>query len=78
MGETIKEVKSRWSAKMNKFWKTVLKISLTVAISCAGVMTLNSVFGLESHGVNPMIFTVCSYVLTAAGFMGLAAKLTKE
>ena len=78
MGEAIKEVKSRWSSKMNKFWKNVLRISLIIAGACAGVMTLDQVFSLEAHGVNPMIFTVCSYILTASGFMGLAAKLTKE
>ena len=78
MGEAIKEVKSRWSSKINKFWKKVLRISLIIAGACAGVMTLDQAFSLEAHGVNPMIFTVCSYILTASGFMGLAAKLTKE
>ena len=73
----IKQVKIRWKSEMNKFWKKVLKISLTIALSCTGVITLDATFNLQQYGVNPMIFTVCSYVLTASGFMGLAAKLTK-
>lgn len=77
MSKTIKEFQSRWNAKLNKFWKKILKISLTIALSCAGVITLNATFNLQQYGVDPMIFTVCSYVLTASGFMGLAAKLTK-
>ena len=78
MSETVKEIKSRWNAKLNAFWKKILKVSLTIAISCAGVLTLNATFELQQYGVDPIVFTVCSYVLTAAGFMGLAAKLTKE
>ena len=77
MSKTIKEFKERWNSKLNKFWKRVLRVSLTVAISCAGVLTLNATFGLQQYGVDPLVFTACSYVLTAAGFMGLAAKLTK-
>jgi hypothetical protein len=77
MGEAVVELKSRWSAKLNEFWSRILKVSLTIALSCAGVLTLESTFGLQQYGVAPMVFTVCSYVLTAAGFMGLAAKLTK-
>ena len=77
MSKTIKEFQSRWNAKLNKFWKKILKISLTIALSCAGVITLNATFNLQQYGVDPMIFTICSYVLTASGFMGLAAKLTK-
>ena len=77
MSKTIKELKNRWNAELNAFWKKILKVSLTVAISCAGVLTLNATFGLQQYGVDPIVFTVCSYVLTAAGFMGLAAKLTK-
>lgn len=72
------QLKNRWNAELNKFWKKVLRVSLTIALSCAGVLTLNATFGLQQYGVDPIIFTVCSYVLTAAGFMGLAAKLTKS
>ena len=29
----IKQVKIRWKSEMNKFWKRVLKISLTIELS---------------------------------------------
>ena len=77
MSKTYQEFKERWNAKLNKFWKKVLNISLTIALSCGGVISLDAVFNLQQYGVAPIVFTVCSYVLTAAGFMGLAAKLTK-
>lgn len=76
MSKTIKEFKNRWNAELNKFWKKILKVSLVIGSSSAGVLLANSTFGL-SEFVNPMIFTVCGYILTACGAMGLAAKLTK-
>ena len=76
MSKTIKEIKSRWNAKLNAFWKKVLRVSLTIGSAAAGILLVNSTFGL-SEFVAPMIFTVSGYVLTACGAMGLAAKLTK-
>ncbi len=76
MSKTFKEIKSRWNAQMNAFWKKVLKVSLTIGSAAAGIMLANTTFGLEQY-VAPIIFTISGYVLTACGAMGLAAKLTK-
>lgn len=76
MSKTFKELKTRWNAELNAFWKKVLKISATIGSAAAGVLLANTTFGLAEY-VNPIIFTVCGYILTACGAMGLAAKLTK-
>lgn len=76
MSKTYKEFKERWDAKLNKFWKRILRVSLTIGGSAAGVLLANTTFGLEQY-VHPIIFTICGYILTACGAMGLAAKLTK-
>lgn len=73
----IKQVGVRWKSKTNKFWKKILKISLVIGSSAAGVLMMNSAFGLTEF-VHPMVFKVSGYILTACGGMGLAAKLTKE
>lgn len=78
MNKYINEIKGRWIASMPIFWQKVLKISMTVGGSAAGILTANSAFNLQSLGVQPIIFTICGYVLTACGALGLAAKLTKE
>ena len=77
MSETIKEISSRWNAKLNKFWKKVLKFSLILGGSAGGILTIDGIWNVQSFGVPAIIFTVCGYVLTACGAMGLAAKLTK-
>ena len=51
-------------------------MALTIGGSAAGILLANTTFGLEQY-VAPIIFTVCGYILTACGAMGLAAKLTK-
>ena len=76
MSKTIKELKNRWNAELNAFWKKVLKISLIIGSSAAGILLANTTFGLEQY-VAPIIFQISGYVLTACGAMGLAAKLTK-
>lgn len=73
----IKQVKTRWKSRMNKFWKKILKYSLIIGSSAAGILLMNSTFGLTEF-VHPIVFTISGYVLTACGAMGLAAKLTKE
>ena len=77
MSETIKEISSRWNAKLNKFWKKVLKFSLILGGSAGGMLTIDGIWNVQSFGVPAIIFTVCGYTLTACGAMGLAAKLTK-
>ena len=77
MSETIKEISSRWNAKLNKFWRKVLKFSLILGGSAGGILTIDGIWNVQSFGVPAIIFTVCGYVLTACGAMGLAAKLTK-
>ena len=72
----VQQVKYRWKSQMNKFWKKILKYSVIIGSSAAGVLFANTTFGLSNY-VSPMIFTVCGYILTACGAMGLAAKLTK-
>ena len=72
----LEQIKIRWKSELNKFWKKILKISLIIGSSAAGILLANTTFGLEQY-VAPIIFTVCGYILTACGAMGLAAKLTK-
>lgn len=72
----FEQVKIRWGAELNKFWKKVLRVSLVIGSSAAGILLANTTFGLEQY-VAPIIFTISGYVLTACGAMGLAAKLTK-
>ena len=72
----LEQLKIRWKSELNKFWKKVLKVSLIIGSSAAGVLLANSTFGLEQY-VAPIIFQISGYVLTACGAMGLAAKLTK-
>ena len=77
MSEAIKEIGSRWNAKLNKFWKKVLKFSLILGGSAGGMLTIDGIWNVQSFGVPAIIFTICGYVLTACGALGLAAKLTK-
>lgn len=76
MGKAIKEIKSRWNAEMNAFWKNMLTGATIIGSAAAGILLANTTFGLEQY-VAPIIFTISGYVLTACGAMGLAAKLTK-
>ena len=76
MSKTFKEIKSRWNAEMNAFWKKILKVATIIGSAAAGIMLANTTFGLEQY-VAPVIFTICGYVLTACGAIGLTAKLTK-
>ena len=73
----IKQVRIRWKSQMNKFWKQVLKFSLILGGSAGGMLTIDGIWNVQSFGVPSIIFTVCGYVLTACGALGLAAKLTK-
>ena len=77
MSETIKEIKNRWNAKLNKFWKRILRVSLALGSAAAGILLANTTFGLDQY-VSPIIFQISGYVLTACGAMGLAAKLTRS
>lgn len=70
------QIKIRWKSELNKFWKKVLKYSLIIGSSAAGILLMNSTFGLTEF-VHPIVFTISGYILTACGAMGLAAKLTK-
>ena len=72
----LEQLKIRWSSELNKFWKKVLRVSLIIGSSAAGILLANTTFGLEQY-VAPIIFTISGYVLVACGAMGLAAKLTK-
>jgi hypothetical protein len=73
----MNELKERWKAELNAFWKKVLNVSLTVGGAALGIVTANQIWNLQSLGVAPIIFTVCGYILTFCGALGLAAKLTK-
>ena len=72
----LEQFKIRWKSELNKFWKKVLKYSLIIGSSAAGILLMNSTFGLTEF-VHPIVFTISGYILTACGAMGLAAKLTK-
>ena len=76
MSKTFSEIKNRWNAEINAFWKNILTGATIVGSAAAGIMLANSTFGLEQY-VSPIIFTISGYILTACGAMGLAAKLTK-
>ena len=71
------QIKIRWKSELNKFWKKVLKFSLILGGSAGGMLTIDGIWNVQSFGVPAIIFTVCGYVLTACGAMGLAAKLTR-
>ena len=73
----LEQFKIRWKSELNKFWKKVLKFSLILGGSAGGILTIDGIWNVQSLGVPAIIFTVCGYVLTACGAMGLAAKLTK-
>lgn len=77
MIEYYNELKLRWSSDINKFWTKILHTVVTLGIASGGIITVNGMFDLTNIGVSPIIFTVCGYILTACGAMGLAAKLTK-
>ncbi len=74
----LNEVKERWKAELNVFWAGVLKFSLTLGGAALGIVTANQIWNLQALGVAPIVFTVCGYILTACGALGLAAKLTKS
>ena len=73
----VEQVKIRWKSELNKFWKKVLKFSLILGGSAGGMLTIDGIWNVQSFGVPAIIFTICGYVLTACGALGLAAKLTK-
>jgi hypothetical protein len=73
----IKQIKDRWSSEINEFWQKILNFSLILGGSAGGVLTIDGIWNVQSFGVPSIIFTICGYILTACGAMGLAAKLTK-
>ena len=73
----LEQFKIRWKSELNKFWKQVLKFSLILGGSAGGMLTIDGIWNVQSFGVPTIIFTICGYVLTACGALGLAAKLTK-
>ena len=81
--EIKEEVKGRWNAELNKFWAKVLGLSLKIGGSAFGILAMDFALktafnmSLQDLGIPAVIFTVCGYILTACGAMGLAAKLTK-
>lgn len=77
INNTYRELKERWKAELNLFWKRILNFSLVLGAAALGVVTADQIWNLQALGVEPMIFTVCGYILTACGAFGLAAKLTK-
>ena len=73
----IETFKTRWQADLNAFWAKVLNFSLTLGGAALGIVSANQIWDLQALGVAPIVFTVCGYILTACGALGLAAKLTK-
>ena len=73
----LEQFKIRWKSELNKFWKKILKFSLILGGSAGGMLTIDGIWNVQSFGVPTIIFTICGYVLTACGALGLAAKLTK-
>ena len=73
----LEQFKIRWKSELNKFWKKILKFSLILGGSAGGMLTIDGIWNVQILGVPAIIFTVCGYVLTACGALGLAAKLTK-
>ena len=81
--EIKQEVTSRWKAELNEFWAKVLELSLKIGGSAFGILAMDFALktafnmSLQDLGIPAVIFSICGYVLTACGAMGLAAKLTK-
>lgn len=75
---TKREIKGRWNAELNAFWKEVLGFSVKAGSSAAGLIAANAAFGLTGIGVPAIVFTVAGYILTFCGAMGVTAKFTTE
>jgi len=78
MSNVIKEIYERWKAESPSFWKKIMKLSVTLGSAALGIILADKQFDLQSLGVDPIIFTVCGYILTFCGALGLASKLTKQ
>ena len=76
--KVTREIKERWKAEMNEFWKKVLQYAIIIGTAAAGVISADQLWNLQNYGVHPLIFTVAGYILTACGALGIAAKLTKK
>ena len=72
----IKVLKERWIAETPLFWKSFIKVMITLGTSSASILLADDMFHLEDRGVSPIIFKVCGYIIAACASMGLTAKLT--
>lgn len=78
MSSIIREVYERWKAESPLFWKKIMNLSVTLGTAALGIILVDKQFDLQSLGVSPIIFTICGYVITFCGALGLASKLTKQ
>jgi len=74
----IKESKERWNAESPEYWKRILKFSIKLGTIAASIIAGDRFFDLQQYGVDPIIFTICGYILTACCALGLSAKITKK
>ena len=78
----MKELIKRWKSESPEFWRRILSVSLKIGGSALGIISVDAAiklvagYGLEELGIPHILFTVCGYVLTWCGAMGLTAKLT--
>ena len=78
MLEIFKEIKERWISESPKFWKKILKFSVTLGTSAVAILASDKMFELQSYGIPQIIFTIAGYIIVFCAALGLSAKITKE
>lgn len=76
MKKLIIELITRWKSESPLFWKKFYNLMFTIGGSAFGIILMDKIVDLKTLGVPDIIFTICGYVLTICGAMGLTAKLT--
>lgn len=74
-----KEAKERWSKKSPPFFQKIMKFAIELGSAAVAVLGADKLFDLQStYGVNPLLFTICGYVIVFCAALGLTAKITKQ
>lgn len=75
MKQHIHEIIQRWKDPINKFWKRVLKLAISIIIAGSSVWVANTIWGLD---LPSWLLAACKYCIVAGAAFGLSAKLTKS
>jgi len=78
MNNIIKELKERWFAESPQLFQKITNVCTTLGSAAFGVLAMNTVLTLTQYGIDPIVFTICGYILVGAGAMGLTSKITKQ